>query len=184
MSKISDSGIEGQQAETAKGQVFLMTDKEKTKDCPCTYAGCFNVCRVNTFYAPSKAKCPPHGGKAMTRGPNPEEMDFQSVDVKVVETIEVEISPNYKVQSLMCPICDSDEPLEILACTEGGHIDFGCQGCQTIVSIMFNFRSAQLRSIPKELAKVVKAFNIKQVGSMDASVMHEMNKFGSGLRAN
>ncbi len=113
----------------------------------------------------------------------PGEIDFQALDVEVVEALEVETTPNHKLQSLMCPVCNADESLEILACTEGGHIDFGCQGCQTVVAVRLNFRSAQLRSIPKALRKVVKQFNIAQVGSMDASVMRELSGFGTYLRS-
>ena len=165
---------------TEKSEVFLMTSKSETKDCPCTHVGCFNICRVNRFYAPKKAKCPRHGGKAMVRkiGLAEGKIDFQSIEPELIETVEVEVTPNYKIRLLMCPICDTDESLEILACTDDGYIDFGCQGCQTVVSVMLNFRSAQLRSIPKALRKVVKEFNITQVGSMDASVMPELSGFG------
>lgn len=162
---------------TEKAEVFLMTDKEKTKDCQCTYAGCLNICRVNTFYAPSKARCPQHGGKAMIRTSS-EDMDFEEIDTPVAESIEVEVHPNHKIRALMCPICDTNEPLEILACTENGHIDFGCQGCHTMVAIRFNWRSAQLRSVPKALQQVVKKFNIRQVGSMDPAVAHQLGGFG------
>ncbi len=167
---------------TEKAEIFLMTDKEITKDCQCTYTGCFNICRVNKFYAPSKARCPKHGGQAFRRSEG-SSMKFDELEVGVAETIEVEVNPNHKLRSLMCPTCDEDEPLEILACTEGGFIDFGCQGCQTTVSVRLNFRSAQLRSIPKALRKVIKEFNIAQVGSMDASVIRELSGFGSHLRA-
>ncbi len=161
---------------TETGEVFLMTDKKKTKDCKCTYTGCFNICRVNTFYAPARAKCPKHGGQAFIRK-STEGMDFEELTPELVDTVEIEINPNYKIRSLMCPICDTDEPLEILACTEWGFIDFGCQGCQTIVSIAFNFKSAQKRSIPKNLIEVVKKFNVQQVGSMDPSVLRKMSGF-------
>ena len=156
------------------GQVFLMTDKKETKDCACTYPGCENFCRVNTFYAPAKARCPDHGGKAMKRleGETPK---FEEQAVTVVASVKTPPLPdNRKLGKLFCPIC-KDSPLEIIACTDAGHIDFGCQTCQTIVSITFNFRPAQMRSVPERLHDLVRAFNIKQVGTMDVSLAHKLD---------
>ena len=162
-------------SKTETAQVFLMTDKPKTKDCPCTYAGCINVCRVNMFYAPAKAKCPEHGGQAMTRQ---DDGDFVELEVTKAETVEIEVLPNHRLRHLMCPICEAEEPMEILACTEGGHIDFGCQECYMIVGLSFNWKPLQLRSIPDLLKPLVKTFNIKQVGTMDLQVARELTKFG------
>ena len=159
---------------TETGVVFLMTDKERTKDCSCQHPGCFNICRVNMFYAPAKARCPEHGGRAMTRRASGEFIEF---DTQPVETVEVELSDNRKLGLLHCPICE-DKPLEILACDEYGGIDFGCQGCQTIVSVVFNFKVMQMRSIPERLMPLVKEFNLRQVGTMDMSVALQLNKFG------
>lgn len=162
---------------TETGTVYLMTDKTKTKDCPCTHVGCLNICRVNTFYAPAKAKCPTHGGKAMIR--NESSGDFEELAVTAAETIEVEVTPNHKLRHLMCPICDTDEPLEILAVTETGHIDFGCQECMTITSVSLNWKALQVRSIPPLLKDLVKKFNIKQVGTMDLEVARQTGRFGA-----
>jgi len=165
---------------TATGTVFLMTDKKLTKDCPCTYPGCNNICRVNTFYAPAKAKCPPHGGKGMVRRSTEgdEEFKFDEFVPQEVETIEVELPDNRKLGQLYCPVCP-DEPLEILAVDEHSHMDFGCQNCQIIVGITFNFRSAQLRSVPDRLKPLVKEFNYRQVGTMDAALALQLGKFAS-----
>ena len=157
-------------------QVYLMTDKEKTKDVPCTHAGCLNICRVNTFYSPAKAKCPPHGGKAMIRQ---DDGEFEELEVTKAETVEVEVLPNYRLRALMCPICETEEPMEILACTEDGHIDFGCQECYMIVGFHFNWKPLQMRSIPPRLKPLAKAFNVKQVGTMDLNVARELSNFGS-----
>ena len=158
---------------TAK--VFIMTDKKITKDCICTYPTCDNICRVNKFYAPAKARCPEHGGEAFTKADN----EFKKFDIIEAESIEIEPpTPNHKLRALMCPMCENDEPLEILACTETGFIDFGCQGCETIVSVVVNFKSAQMRSVPERLVPLVRSFNIKQVGTMDISLANKMTKFG------
>lgn len=161
---------------TETSTVYLMTEKKNTKDCPCTYPGCLNICRVNTFYAPAKAKCPEHGGKAVS---GTVEGGFSEIATPAVEQVEVEVTPNHKVRQLMCPICDSDEPLEILAATEDGHIDFGCQGCWIIVSLSFNWKPLQVRSIPDRLKPVVKEFNVKQVGTMDLEVARQTSRFGA-----
>lgn len=162
---------------TETGTVFLMTNKTATKDCPCVHPECVNICRVNTFYSPAKAKCPKHGGKAMIK--NEESGDFEELEVTAAETIEIEISPNHKLRHLMCPICEADEPMEILACTEGGHIDFGCQECYMIIGFTFNWNALQIRSIPEPLKELVKKFNVDQVFTMDLQVARELGKFGN-----
>lgn len=166
----------------AKGEVFLMTDKSETKDVPCTYTGCTNICRVNKFYTPSKARCPEHKGKKGRTMTGSVAQGFTEFTPTKVDEIEVEVTPNTQLRHLCCPVCDTNEPLEILGITETGHIDFGCQRCQTITSITFNFRSAQMRSVPERLQEVVKLFNIRQVGSMDPSLARQLaaTKF-SGL---
>lgn len=163
---------------TKEAKVYLQTDKKKTKDCQCTYPGCINICRVNQFYAPAKARCGEHKGSKGTFVKNDQTGELEEFEVQVLEeTVAVDVRPNDKLRHLLCPICESDEPLEILACTETGHIDLGCQNCQTITAITFNFRSAQIRSVPDRLIPIVEKFNIKQVGTMDESLAQKLDKF-------
>lgn len=41
-------------------EVHVLTDKDKTKECPCTTCG--RPCVVNVFAAPAKVRCKDHGG--------------------------------------------------------------------------------------------------------------------------
>lgn len=168
--------------------IYVQTEKPEFKHCPCMHPECENYCRVNKFYAPVKARCPEHGGVEALE--IIEDADTSALKVKRGNTRTIATTPdsaepfippfgnepNYRLGQLMCPVCEDEEPLEILAITEGGHIDFGCQGCEVVVGITFNFRVCQIRSVPEGLAELVKKFNIRQVGTMDTSLAQKIRE--------
>lgn len=163
------------------GQIFLQTDKDDTKDCPCTAPGCENFVRVNKFYAPAKAKCPDHGGDASAVvGEVTGEMEMSNskdIPTIIADPEDENAKPNARLGKMMCPVCD-DTPLQILAVTEGGHIDLGCYECNLVVGLTFNFMHSQIRSVPKDLTDLVDAFNYKQIGqNYDVSLRQKMGKF-------
>lgn len=149
-------------------QIFLMTDKSKTKDVTCTHPACDNICRVNTFYAPSKARCPEHGGKAMSREPiemvegtDREKFEFKEIEAKVIGTTpDAPKKKNKHLGSLCCPFCG--EPMSLLSISDDyKFISFGCMDieCNAAVEIQYNWRHAVVRNIPDGLEDLVAAFN-------------------------
>lgn len=163
-------------------KIFLMTDKEKTKDVACTHPACDNIVRVNTFYAPSKARCPDHGGKALSREPvemktkNGKETDQEKFSFKRVEPKLVEDTPdqpkkkNKSLGRLCCPLCD--EPMNIISVDDSERfITFGCMdvACNTSVEIQYNFRHAVVRRVPSQLQVLVESFNLQATMARVAS---------------
>lgn len=151
------------------GQVYLMTDKDETKDCPCTYPGCDNVCRVNKFYTPSKAKCPPHGGSAYVRVPvaKGEDAKIEFVEHEPTVVGQVTSEPkreNRNLEQMMCPNMKCGHPLEIAAVSDSlRHVTFTCRECSIAVEISYDWRHMQMTHVPEPLRPVVKEFNKKQV---------------------
>lgn len=147
----------GRQIKEGDTTIEIQTDKDETKDCPCTFPGCEVVCRVTKFYAPAKARCSEHEGKA-TSGIReatlkPEPTDFAG-DVQ-------EYKPNKSLADLRCPF--DDHPLKVLAIhDEIGCIDFGCPECQANIEIRVRWAMMTLRSVPEDLRPLVQELNERQ----------------------
>lgn len=161
------------------GKLFLMTDKDKTKDCQCVHPTCDNVVRVNTFYAPAKARCPEHGGKAIVRDPigdAPEgvaeasrKFEFKELEPKLLADTPSPRYANRRLGDLHCPLCDI--PMTIQAITDNlRFIAFGCHNpeCGMVVELAYDWMHAQMRTVPEGLEDLVAEFNRKAALKMVA----------------
>lgn len=92
----------------------VQTDKDKTKDCPCTYPGCDVICVVNTFYAPAKARCKEHENAS----------NHRVASTRLVEAAKdaPPAPPNGALANMRCPLCQNlliieqlEDPLTFIA---------------------------------------------------------------------
>lgn len=142
--------------------VHVMTDKELTKQLPCTYPGCPDEVIVNKFFTPAKARCPLHAGKAT-----------QAVRQLVIDPSKqpgyeaAPVVPNKSLMALCCPICE--QPMELMKIDEEmGWPTFRCPSpCMTAVVIEHEWGAMVARSIPEPLREIVEAFNASQKGKID-----------------
>lgn len=173
--------------------IFLQTDKSTTKDLPCVGSPtCQNWCRVTTFYAPAKARCPEHGGtmlkrledadtppasarKELTTARAEKAVKFERAASVPIATIpDVPATPNQSLRHLCCPF--DGEKLDILATEGAEEIVFGCQTCQAVVIIRAKWRVMQIRSIPERLQPLVAEFNLEARPTLDMSLARQMEK--------
>lgn len=137
--------------------IEIQTDKDQTKDCPCTYPGCEVVCRVTKFYSAKKARCDEHTGKATSK------IREAVVEQKTGGFVEdaQEYDPNRALADLRCPF--DDHPLKVLAIHDTiGCIDFGCPECSANIEIRVNWSMMTPRSIPDALKPLAEALNETQ----------------------
>lgn len=149
--------------------VEVQTDKDETKDCPCTYPDCEVVCRVNKFYAPAKARCQEHDGKPTSA--------IREAVTGEVKKEAPKVAPNYKLRDLRCPFCEG--PLEVLAIHDTtGTVTFGCPDdeCMTVVEIRTNWRPLQVRNIPHGLEDLADALNERQLREVTAETLERIEK--------
>lgn len=146
--------------------IYLQTDKDKTKDCPCTVPGCDNFVRVNTFYAPAKAKCGIHGGKNMgtVDGDVPiiaskTGVSEREVMESVLKTMNEDesVERNNNLHNMACPLCETR--MRVLAVSEKGHMCFGCPTCRATVELNIDFSGLQVRHVPEPLLPAIAQYH-------------------------
>lgn len=137
------------------GEVFRMTDKEPTKQLPCTFAGCENEVIVTKFYSPAKARCPEHAGKASvsTRA---------AVASGAVKSEDVE--PVRSLADLRCPMCDRS--MRVAKVEQVGKdrafMTFNCSGeggCGTTVVIKPKWAGLTVEEVPEPWQAIVGHIN-------------------------
>jgi hypothetical protein len=146
MAKIDRSGMEPE----------VQTTKSKTKEVPCM--GCRRPLIVNTFYAPTKARCSDCKGESTStispamraaiapRAPDP----------------EVVVEPNRSLADLRCPF--DDNPMILIRVQPvTGFTTFECQQCMAAVQIMPEFSALLISQIPEALKPLVHELNCDQI---------------------
>lgn len=149
-------------------QIHVQTDKDNTKDCPCTFDGCPNFVRVNKFYAPAKAKCADHGGSAMnviedgtvtneSKAAADTDSKREQILVEAMndDTDAPRLTSLRNVECMLCP----DQRLQIIAINERNHVAFSCPQCGCTVELNLNFRAMQVRHVPSPMFPVILKFH-------------------------
>lgn len=106
--------------------------------------------RVTKFYAPSKARCPGHGGADAY-----EELEWSGdSSMSHVPKDLPEVKDEDAYVNLNCPFCGG--ALSPMAVHERfGHLVLECSGCQIVTEIRADWRVLQVRRIPAAWEEIV-----------------------------